>query len=105
MKVLIEKLQEFNYAQIDKFVKRIFKHPDNSVTNDKQFYNSIRESYKAVEEHLIEEFCEFFCFDKETYDYICQKVIQFNYENRLHDNKEELVDIANLAFLIWCITD
>lgn len=110
MKKLLTWLQDFNYSMINSFVEVIQKYKESDVCDDKSlFWKRIENNNYAImieplEHHLIEEFCEYFGLAKEEYTQIIE-LIKSN-QNRPTSNineEKELTDIANIAFLLWCI--
>jgi predicted house-cleaning noncanonical NTP pyrophosphatase (MazG superfamily) len=72
-------LRKFNQAQIFAFIDHEHKHPKDSVTDDNTDWAKF--DLKALEEHLWEEMRE------------------YDNNNKLDD----LVDLANMAFLVYTV--
>src|SRR5712692_6955042 len=91
MKKLIERLQRFNYHQLDAFVRHIKKHEHDGTdcTNDNNRWGW---KQRLIENHLIEELCEYFNLSKEEYNTIIKMTI-----SRPERNIDETIDIANLS--------
>lgn len=103
MKYLQQKLDEFQSEQIEKFILRIPKHlaDGTNVVNDANWNESEMHpnlDIDDLENHLIQEFSEYFRINPID----VKKLIQEETEPEIND-PSELIDIANLAFLIWCM--
>lgn len=77
MRKLIHLLNEFNRAQIAKFIAVEHKHPNDSVTTD----DWSKWDWDSIRKHFLDEIKELL--------------------EAPHDPKE-LIDIGNIAFLLWC---
>lgn len=82
--VLNERLDRFRKAMFDKFVAVEHKHLGNSVTDDKVDWLTF--DWSQIEAHFWEEISEV-------------KLAMRHGSSRMQ--MKELVDVANMAFLLW----
>ena len=114
MKFLLDALSAFQMEQIEKFVLRIPKHNDGTnVCDDKNWTHYINDELLppkpnldifVLENHLVEEFSEYFGLDAVETIKLHDMIYRHNYQIKpvIHESNE-CVDIANLAFLIWTV--
>jgi len=103
VKALLYYLDEFQLAQIDKFVKRISKHPNElSVTDDR--FDWRNQHLGDIENHLRSEFFERF---PDIINDLKPEVIEANKQFFASITKDEPetedIDIANLSAVDWII--
>ena len=95
---LNERLDAFRAEMFAKFKRVEHKHRDNSVTDDSIDWMTF--NWDQIEQHLIEEFGEYFNLTKQEIDQLLGLI--YRSENR-HDShsEKEAIDLGNMAFLMW----
>ena len=81
MRKIDKYLREFNKAQIDKFEKRKNKHTDDNVTDDNTDWSKL--DFMDLYNHLMDE------------------IVEFEHAETPARMRDEAIDVANLAFLVW----
>jgi hypothetical protein len=96
MKTLLELLDLYRLAMVEKFVKRIHKHPGGQSVTDESF-DWRNMDLSEIEHHLVSEFVELFPKYRDRFPELDQAQITVD------DPAEESVDLGALSFVYWAV--
>ena len=94
MKKLENRLTQFSLEQLRKFIEREQIHARDSVTKDEIDWSTFDK--QKLYKHFLQEISEFV---GEPAHYTYKRSLDYD----SYRNRKELIDIANLAFLLWSV--